>query len=334
MMENQYKEKGIDIQDYFMRYTLDSFSEIGFGVKLRSIEEAVNHFAIAFDAVQTHTERRGRTGDIWPLIEAISPNKDFLQKLDYMNKTVNSIIQQQLNLDDATLAASTDALSSIILQNRKGVTPYTQEELRDFVMNFLIAGRDTTAMLLTWTFYYLALHPEVEKKVIEELETVIGDEEITFDNIKRLNYMKWVLQETLRLKPPVPVDGYTAMEDDVLPGGYRVKKGWEIYYLSEVMHRREDYFDSPNEFIPERFKEPNGCKAGHNHAAVNIPFHVGPRTCLGREMAFEEAKIMISLTLRQGIRFRLHEGFAPIIKQSIILTAKNGMWMDIIKTSK
>jgi len=326
----EYVAKGIDMQDYFMRYTLDSFAEIGFGVKLRSIEEQVNHFAIAFDTVQTHTERRGRVGEFWPVLEKLKPNHDYEQKLKYMNETVNNIVQQRMSENDETLRASTDALSSIIMDTRTNQLSYTEEEFRDFVMNFLIAGRDTTAMLLTWTFYYLAVNPDVEKKVVDEINEVIGEEALNFENIKKLTYLKWVLQESLRLKPPVPVDGYTALEDDVLPGGLRIKKGWEVYYISEIMHKREEFFESPEQFIPERFKEPNGCKAGMNHPAVYIPFHYGPRTCLGREMAYEEAKIMICLTLQKGIRFRLHKDFEPQIKQSIILTSKNGMWMDMI----
>ena len=94
------------------------------------------------------------------------------------------------------------------------------------------------------------------------------------------------------------------------------------------MHTREDYFENPEAFIPERFKEPNGCKPGVSHNSIYIPFHYGPRTCLGREMAFEEAKIMVCLALRHGIRFRLHKEFQPELKQAIILTSKNGMWMD------
>ena len=141
MNTKEYQEKGIDLQDYFMRYTLDSFVEIGFGVSLSSIEEDVNHFAIAFDKVQTHTERRGRLGVIWPLLEAIHPDKDYEMKLKYMNETCYNIIDNRIKQDDETLANSTDALSSIILQARKKNETQSTKELRDFVMNFLIAGR-------------------------------------------------------------------------------------------------------------------------------------------------------------------------------------------------
>ena len=138
----EYAKKGVDMQDYFMRFTLDSFAEIGFGVRLSSIEEEVNHFAIAFDTVQTHTERRGRMGDIWPLIERFNPPTDFEQKLSYMNDTILNIIEQRITQDDETLEQSPDALSSIILTARRNNNlAVTQAELRDFVMNFLIAGR-------------------------------------------------------------------------------------------------------------------------------------------------------------------------------------------------
>lgn len=137
----EYQRNGVDIQDYFMRFTLDSFAEICFGVKLRSIEEDVNHFAIAFDKVQTFSERRGRLGRFWPIVEKIKPDRDFEEKLSYMNKTVNAIIENIKSHDDQTLENSVDALSAIILKVRKGTVSYSDEELRDFVMNFLIAGR-------------------------------------------------------------------------------------------------------------------------------------------------------------------------------------------------
>ena len=174
----------------------------------------------------------------------------------------------------------------------------------------------------------------MEAKVVKEINEVLGDAEVDFENIKKLTYMKWVLQETLRLKPPVPVDGYEAFEDNVLPGGYRMKKGWEVYYISEIMHRDPDYFDKPNEFIPERFENASGCKDGKSHPSVYIPFHNGPRTCLGREMAYEEAKIMLIYSLRNGYRFKIHENFIPSVKQSIILTSMNGMWMDFYQTQQ
>lgn len=328
-IKNQNKNEFIDLQDYFMRYTLDSFCEIAFGVSLHSIEKESNYFADAFDSAQTHTERKVKLGSFWYLMQLLNPIKDLDKKYDFINETVNNMIIYQKSQSNSVLENQVDVLSSIILNSRKNQSSsFSDKDLRDFIVNFLIAGRDTTAVLLTWTFYYLSLHPDVEEKIIDEISNVIGNDELNAKNIKKLNYLKYVLQEVLRLRPPVPVDGYISTQDDILPGGFEIKKGTHVVYVSKDMHVREDYFDNPTEFIPERFKEPNGCIPGKSHPAVYVPFHFGPRSCLGKEMAYEEAKVMICKLLTSGFKFRLRKGFEPELKHSLILTSKNGMQMN------
>jgi len=129
----------------------------------------------------------------------------------------------------------------------------------------------------------------------------------------------------------VPVDGYSATQDDVLPGNHPIKKGTEVYYISEIMHRLPEFFEDPEEFRPERFERtPNGCRPEWQDASAYIPFHYGPRTCLGKEMAYEEAKIFFCSMLRHGLRFRLQKDFQPQLKDAIILTSVHGMPMHFL----
>jgi len=197
--------------------------------------------------------------------------------------------------------------------------------MRDFVFNFLIAGRDTTASLLTWTFYELSRHPEVEEKVIEEINSVIKDENANFKNIKLLKYTKWVLQEVLRLYPPVPIDGYTALEDDILPNGYFVAKNTEIYYVAWHMHRLPEYFPEPELFLPERWEFPL------KHPFSYVPFHGGARACLGKEMAYQESLILMVNIFKRNFRLRTVEGFLPRVKKAVILTSANGLKMKLVR---
>ena len=98
--------------------------------------------------------------------------------------------------------------------------PFTDEYLKDIVINFLVAGRDTTAVTLSWTFYCLAANPEVEQKLIEEIDSVLHDRLPTYDDIDtRLPYLHAVIKEVLRLYPPVPKDIKTPINDDTLPDG-------------------------------------------------------------------------------------------------------------------
>ena len=315
---------GIDMQDYFMRYTLDSFAEIGFGVKINSMKDDVNMFAKAFDLVQMHCNRRGRVGPfIWKAQETLFPPKEFKSSVDYMNDFVNTIIQQRKQDSKEQLLERGDLVSRLLV-HEKCAFNQKDEDLRDFIMNFLIAGRDTTAVLLTWCVYLLSKHPEVEKKLLKEFDDVLGDEEPTFANTKELIYCKHVLQETLRLFPPVPMDGFEAQETCELPGGYYVEKGSVVIYCAYDLHRRPELWgDDSDEFKPERFAKPPVSFSW-------LPFHGGPRECLGKEMAYLEAKIMLVNLLRK-YKLTVHTNHPVELKKGIILTSRHGMKMDVVK---
>jgi len=307
--------RGIDIQDYFMRYTLDSFCEIGFGIQIDSISAESNDFAKAFDVVQYHSAIRGHFGKLWKIKEKIIRPTEFYKNLDYMNNFVFEIINERKKESPEQLAERSDLLSKLLTTNKNA----TNEELRDFVMNFLIAGRDTTAVLLTWCIYLLASHSDVVEKILAEIkENLAEDETPTFQNTKSLVYMKQVLQETLRLYPPVPIDGFDAEKDCILPGGYKVEKGSPVLYCAWDLHRRPEYWGADSlAFKPERFANPPA-------PFTWIPFHAGPRECLGKEMAYLEAKIMLCNFLRK-YNFSLETSHVVETKQGIILTALNGV---------
>merc|ERR1719203_1624088 len=128
--------------------------------------------------------------------------------------------------------------------------------LRDLVLNFLIAGRDTTAQCLAWTFYCLATHSEVVDRAREEIAEVCGNRDPKYDDLKRLLYLKAVLSESLRLYPSVPLDLKHAEEDDTWPDGTKIKKGNMIVYMIHSMNRDPEVWGSDAEtFRPERWLE-------------------------------------------------------------------------------
>jgi len=170
--------------------------------------------------------------------------------------------------------------------------PYPDKWIRDIIVNFLIAGRDTTATLLTWTTYLLAKHPDIRKKLLDEIKEL---DEHTFQKINKLEYLDWVLKESLRLYAPVPGVSRTALNDDVLPDGTRVPAGTGLRYHALHVHRSPRYWDQPLSFIPERWKDQASIiKNSYQY----IPFHSGPMSCIGRKMATIEAKCMLILFLR------------------------------------
>ena len=352
--DEEYQNRGIDFQDYFMRYTLDSFCEIGFGVNIKSINstESALKFQRAFDYVQTFSEGRGRSGELWRIKEFFWKNAEFQFHLNLINGFVMDIINSRSEETEEELQDRTDLLSQLLLHNIKvdkneiEEERISDEELKDWIMNFLIAGRDTTAMLLTWCSFLLSL-PENSKfyhNVLNEIDEIYSDndynndgkeedcnkkigekiyERITFETQKNQKNLKKTLQETLRLYPPVPVDGYEAIKDDVITTSsgdkIYVKKGTFVAYSAFTTHRQEYNFVDAEKFNPDRFDS-------QIIPFSFVPFHGGPRVCLGQDMAYIEAKILMTCLLA-NFNFELVEEVIP--KQSVILTAKNGVRFHI-----
>lgn len=151
--------------------------------------------------MQTWTNRRARYGALWRLKEKLSPPTEFNAHLKYMNEFCWSIIERRSSETEEELSGKMDLLSILLLTNiQKPEAKKDRDEMRDFIMNFLIAGRDTTAVMLTWCVHLLCENPDVYAKLLDEINTVLGDSvEPTWENTKDMRYVKQVLQETLRL---------------------------------------------------------------------------------------------------------------------------------------
>eukprot|EP00299_Pterocystis_sp_00344_P018251 c9118_g1_i2.p1 GENE.c9118_g1_i2~~c9118_g1_i2.p1 ORF type:complete len:532 (+),score=108.04 c9118_g1_i2:182-1597(+) len=187
----------------------------------------------------------------------------------------------------------------------------------DMALNFILAGRDTTACTLTWAFYMLATNPEVQAKLCQEIDEVLGDRDLVMEDVlsaTKLPYLNGVVYEALRLYPPVPEDIKTPMRDDVLPGGIPAPKGTFLVFSPFGMGRDPDRYTDPLKVMPERwipFKNPS---------PFDFPvFQAGPRICLGLNMALMEAKVVIVKLLR-NFTFSLLAGEKENITYAMMLT--------------
>lgn len=195
----------------------------------------------------------------------------------------------------------------------------------DIVISFILAGRDTTSAALTWFFWLLSKYPEVEDRILDEINDKSEISGGGYDEVKDLVYTHAALCESMRLYPPVPVDGKEAAEDDVLPDGTAVRKGERVAYHPYAMGRLESIWGSDwAEFRPERWLERDGPAkwrfVGRDNYTYPV-FQAGPRICLGKEMAFLQMKRMVAGILK---RFRVvpaaEEGGEPKFVQ--YMTAK------------
>jgi cytochrome P450 len=193
--------------------------------------------------------------------------------------------------------------------------------LRDELLTLFLAGHETTSHALTWTFYLLSQHPEVEAKLHAELDAVLGGRLPTMADLPSLPYTDMVLSETMRLYPPAPVVSRTATEE-VEIGGYPIPAGAEVVIWLYWTHHDPRWFPEPEAFRPERFAQ--GVPAAVKGAF--LPFGGGTRLCVGKEFALMEARLVLA-TVAQRYRLELVPGQRIAPRFAVTLSPQNGLKM-------
>jgi len=315
--ESSHSQKSVNIQDLFKRLTLDAFSEIGFGVEINSLEQKTP-FAEAFDFAQERIVVYYRAPYLM-----YTKDSQFDLSINNIDKFIYNIIEARKGSSIEVLEKNNDLLSRFMCLRDDEGNPYNPQFLRDIVLNFFIAGRDTTGQLLTWTFYLLSKYPNVYKKLLEEVENF--NEEISTKNVKEMHYLNNVIHETLRLYPSVPALIRTAVKDDILPGGVPILKGERFIVNVYSLHRNKKYWDNPDDFIPERWD-----KSPIKHQNQFFPFYGGPMKCLGKQLALLEAKTLI-VSILKNYTFELDNSIDVFPIKSIILVSKEGVHMTFKK---
>jgi cytochrome P450 len=179
----------------------------------------------------------------------------------------------------------------------------TDQQVRDEVMTLLLAGHETTAVALSWTWYLLAQHPHVDAALAEELSTVLGGRAPTVDDLSRLQYMEMVVTESLRLYPPAYAMGRQAVRATEV-GGHAIARGVIVTIPTWVVHRDPRWFQDPETFRPERWTDG---LARRLPRYAYFPFGGGPRQCVGASFAMMEAGLVLA-TIRQRVRLQLVPG--------------------------
>jgi len=201
----------------------------------------------------------------------------------------------------------------------------TAQEVRDHVITIFMAGHETTAMAMTWIWYLLSQHAAEEAKLHAELAAVLGGRTPDSEDLSKLTYTKMVIEESMRLYPPVHTMAREALGDDTLVGRH-VPKGSTVLISPWVLHRHRHLWHDPGRFDPERFApEQSAARARFSY----LPFGGGRRICIGAAFATAEATFLLA-TIAQRFRLRLVPGH-PVEPQGLItLRARHGMKMVIV----
>ena len=196
----------------------------------------------------------------------------------------------------------------------------TDKQVRDEAMTLFLAGHETTALALSWTWYLLARHPEAEARLADEVRAVLGACLPTMEDVPRLRYAEAVVQESMRILPPVYAIGREAINDCEI-GGFRVPKGTTILMSQWAVQRDPRFFDEPEKFYPERWL---GGLAQRLHKYAYFPFGGGPRLCVGNTFAMLEAVLVLAV-ITQRYRFTVVPNHPVEPWATFTLRPKNGI---------
>ncbi len=221
-----------------------------------------------------------------------------------------------------------DLLSMLLLaQDTEGDGgAMTDKQLRDEVMTIFLAGHETTANALTWTWYLLSQNPAAEEKLHEEIDRVLAGRLPVFADVTQLKYTEMVLAESMRLYPPAWAIGRLAVKETEI-AGYTVPAKALVLMSQYVMHRDPRYFPEPLRFDPERWT--TAARESRPQFSY-FPFGGGPRRCIGEGFAWMEGVLLIA-ALAQQWRMRLVPNHSVALKPVITLRPKHGMRMTVVR---
>uniref|UniRef100_A0A0D9V804 Cytochrome P450 n=1 Tax=Leersia perrieri TaxID=77586 RepID=A0A0D9V804_9ORYZ len=291
--------KVLDLQDVFRRFAFDSICKISFGLDPGCLELSmpVSTLMEAFDMASTLSARRATVPMqiIWRLKRflKVGDEKKLRDAVRLVDALAAEVIRQRRKLGSA--ASGSDLLSRFM------GSIDDDKYLRDIVVSFMLAGRDTIASALTAFFLLLSDHPEVATAIRDEVTRVTGDGNrtmaATFDKLKDMHYVHAALYESMRLFPPVQFDSKFAAGDDTLPDGTAVAKGTRVTYHAYAMGRMESVW-GPDcaEFRPDRWLR-DGRFVPESPYRYPV-FQAGVRVCIGKELALMEMKAVIVAIVR------------------------------------
>ncbi|KAL2001186.1 hypothetical protein VTN02DRAFT_2132 [Thermoascus thermophilus] len=300
-----------DIQRLFYRLTMDSATHFLFGESVGSLlaepesTADAQGFAEAFALAQDYLVARSRAQDLYWLVNPRRYRAAIRTVHDLVDRYVRLALEQRQQQPEPE-QQETKANRYIFL---RALAAETQDPkvLRDNLLNVLLAGRDTTASLLSSTVYLLARHPAVWRRLREVVVGALAEEDkegITHARLKDIPYLRYVLNEALRLYPPVPLNFRVATTDTALPVGggpdqtapVYVRRGTIVAYNVFAMHRRTDLWGADaHVFRPERWAEKKNARRGWDY----LPFNGGARICLGQQYALTEASYTLVRLMQQ-----------------------------------
>ncbi len=316
MLEGWRGGEALDLHEEMMRLTLAIVARTLFGSSVDDVAEDVG-WALEI-ALERFVDRIGpmRLLDRLPLPR----NRRFISARDRLDAIIFRMIDERRAATGAGIGS--DLLATLIDATDEHGGRMSDRQLRDEAITLFLAGHETTAIALSWTWMLLALNPDAEGKLFDELDDVLRGAPPTVDDLPRLRYTAAVIRESMRLYPPAWRIGREAVQECEI-GGYPVPVGSQVIMSQWVVHRDPRFFAEPERFLPERWESD---RAASIPKFAYFPFGGGARRCIGDTFAVMEATLVLA-TVARRFRLALAQPTPIEIFPSITLRPKSGMRM-------
>lgn len=297
------------------RIALSNVSRALFGAELD------DRFLDAFGLVLRQLGRVGNSAVFgYPLILGTGDNRLFQNAMRIMEADIERVMSNETN----QCGSDRNLLATLQQAPRgPGRPALAVRQIRDEVVTMLTAGHETTAVTLCWAWYAILSHPHIEAKFYREVEEVLGSRTVTAADLPRLRYTRMIIDETLRLYPPVWLVARVALRDDE-SGRFSIPAGASVLISPYLIHRRREHWPEPEKFEPERFaRGSETCDA-----CAYLPFLSGRHLCLGKYFALTEATVVLA-TIAQRHRFQLCNQLPVTFDPHISLRMRGDLMIDV-----
>lgn len=310
----------VNIQNEMLRLALQILGKTMFNLDL---ETQATDILEAFTTVVTIVGGRITAGFDVPLAIPTPANLRFTRARRALDQRIYALIEDRQRHPEQHI----DLLAQLLAaRDPETGESMSQQQMRDEVMTMLFAGHETIAQTLTWVWTLLAQHPTAEAQLYEELTTRLNGRAPQVSDLAQLRYLGRVLHETMRLYPAVWAIPRGAIADDEI-GGYHIPAGSMVFPVPYSAHRHPDFWTDPAAFKPERWASE---EVAHLPDGAYLPFGDGPRACIGRHYALQEALLVIA-TIAQRYRLQLVAGQTITPHSAVTLAAKHGVRMQLAR---
>ncbi|XP_071488181.1 cytochrome P450 4C1-like [Diadema antillarum] len=290
---------------------LDVICDTAMGKHINAQGDSDSEYVRAVQGMAETTLMRFKSLLLWydPIFRLTEVGARQRRYLEILHGTTKSVIQERLNQavkprdsrngDEGAVAGKKKRLAflDLLIQMHRNDPNFTLQDIQEEVDTFMFAGHDTTATAMCWALLLIGLHPGVQARLHEEIDTVLGDTDryVTSEDLGNMSYLSLVMKESLRLLPSVPVIS-RKLDSDIMLDGKLVPKETDITLVISSLHYDPEQFPDPERFDPDRFL-PENCAKRHPYAY--LPFSAGGRNCIGQKFAMLEARVTLANLLRR-----------------------------------